>query len=190
LDQFSYLSVLLSIIVGLTVTQILQAFRGIVLARTRVRMYWLPIGWAILVLVVAIQSWWAMFGLREREKWTFAEFLIVLLQNVMLYLGAGLVFPDFEGEPVDLREHYFAHHRIFFGIFVVTLLISLSKDLVLSGHLPDPLNVAFHALFIVGAAIAMLTSREWIHRLMLPLTAMLFAAYIALLFTRMPGAPH
>lgn len=186
MDQFSYLSVLLSIIVGLTITQILQGFRGIVLARKRVRMYSLPIGWAVLVLFIAIQTWWAMFGLRDLEKWTFAVFLVVLLQNVMLYLAAGLVLPDFTAEHVDLREHYYSHHRMFFGLFLVTLLFSLLKDVVLSGHLPEPMNLTFHELFIAGAAIAMLTSREWVHRLMLPVTAILFAAYIALLFTSMP----
>ena len=33
MDEFGYLSVLLSIIVGLAITQILQGFRGIVLSR-------------------------------------------------------------------------------------------------------------------------------------------------------------
>jgi len=35
MDQFSYLSVLLSIILGLAITQVLKGFRGILLARSR-----------------------------------------------------------------------------------------------------------------------------------------------------------
>ena len=40
MDEFSYLSVLISVILGLAVTQILTGFRAILLARTRIRMYW------------------------------------------------------------------------------------------------------------------------------------------------------
>jgi hypothetical protein len=35
MDAFGYLSVLLSIIVGLAITQVLRGFRGLMLARSR-----------------------------------------------------------------------------------------------------------------------------------------------------------
>lgn len=37
MDEFSYLSVLLSVILGLAVTQILKGFRGLLLSRARAR---------------------------------------------------------------------------------------------------------------------------------------------------------
>ena len=46
MDEFSYLSVLISVILGLAVTQILKGFRGILLSRTRIRIYWPVIAWA------------------------------------------------------------------------------------------------------------------------------------------------
>src|SRR6185312_11679923 len=39
-DAFNYLSVLLSIILGLAITQILKGFRGLTLSRSRVVAYW------------------------------------------------------------------------------------------------------------------------------------------------------
>jgi len=47
MDEYSYLSVLLSVILGLAVTQILQGFRGLLLSRTRVQIYWPVIAWAL-----------------------------------------------------------------------------------------------------------------------------------------------
>ena len=38
MDEFSYLSVLLSVILGLAVAQILKGFRGLLLSRARVRL--------------------------------------------------------------------------------------------------------------------------------------------------------
>lgn len=39
--------------------------------------------WAVL-LVIDVQSWWAMYGLRNHEGWTFLAFVVVLLQTVVL----------------------------------------------------------------------------------------------------------
>lgn len=81
MDQFSYLAVLLSIILGLAVTQVLTGFRGLLQSRTTVRLYWPPLAWAFLLLLVFVQSWWPMFGLREQAEWTFAGFAVVHLPD-------------------------------------------------------------------------------------------------------------
>jgi len=186
MDQFSYLSVLLSIILGLAITQVLKGFRGIVLSRSRVRMYWPVLLWAIGLLGICVQSWWAMFELREVVVWAFAHFAVVLLQTVFTYMLAALVFPDFFGDDtVDLRSHYFAHTRWFFGLFVALLTTSLAKDLVIYGHLSGRTNVAFHLAFISAFLIAVLTSREWYHKTLSVIGIAAFAAYTLLLFSRL-----
>jgi hypothetical protein len=186
MDAFSFLSVLLSIILGLAITQVLKGFRGILLGRRRVRMYWPVPAWAFLLLLMFVQSWWAMFDLREVAVWTFPAFSIVLLQTILSYMLAALVFPDFVGnETVDLRAHYFEHARWFFGLTVGVLLASLSKDLVLSGHFGDPLNVAFHLAFGAIALAAMATRAEWYHRAMPIVAIVVFVAYTLVLFSRL-----
>jgi hypothetical protein len=57
MDEFSYLSVLLSVILGLAVTQILKGFRGLLLSRARIRLYWPVIAWGALLLLVCFQHW-------------------------------------------------------------------------------------------------------------------------------------
>lgn len=188
MDQFSYLSVLLSLIVGLAITQILQGYRGLMLARRRVDPYWPSLVWSASLLLMNVQSWWAMFGLREVQSWTFLLFAIVLAQTVVQYLLAAIVFPDFGSERVDLREHYWGHTRWFFGLTVLVLLISLAKDFALAGHVTDNVNLAFHATFIVLSLTALVTRREWYHRTLAVAVALLFSAYVVLLFARLPQA--
>lgn len=98
MDEFSYLSVLISVILGLAVTQILKGFRGILLSRARVRIYWPVIAWAAFLLLICSQNWWSMFGMRNRHDWTFLQFTMVLLNTVFIYMMTALVFPDFFGE--------------------------------------------------------------------------------------------
>ncbi len=186
MDAFSYLSVLISIIVGLAVTQVLQGFRALMLARSRVRVYWPALVWAMLALVICVQVWWAMFflGHRPAARWTFLDFGLVLLQTVPLYLMAGLVLPDIDVERgLDLREHYYAHHRWFFSLLVLLLLVSIAKTRVLTGVWPRPADTGFQLVFAVGAAIGAWTRREWYHKLQALLAIAGLGAYIATLFT-------
>ena len=100
MDAFSYLSVLLSIIIGLAITQVLQGYRALLLSRSAVRLDAAALIWSGLLIIMAIQSWWASFGLREHGEWNFISFAIVLLQMILLYMMAAVIFPD----PLESRR--------------------------------------------------------------------------------------
>jgi hypothetical protein len=185
MDDFTHLSVLLAIILGLAITQILSGFRGLVQARSRIRMYWPAVTWAWLLLLIDVQTWWAMFGLRNHHHWTFGEFAIVLLQTIVLYMLAALILPDFGSEAVDLREAYFHQARWFYSLAVAGGIVSLSKDLVLSGSLPDRANVGFHVFYMATAAGAVFIRRDWYHKVAVLCTAASFVLYIAVLFAHL-----
>jgi hypothetical protein len=186
MDEFSFLSVLLSVILGLAITQILQGFRGLVLSRTRIQIYWPVIGWAVLVLLVCFQNWWSMFGMRNRHDWAFQQFAMVLLQTILIYMVAGLVFPDFVGEAiVDLKESFYAHRRWFFFLGFASIVVSVVKDLVLDGKLPKPTNLAFHAIFGVALLTGASTRQERYHKALVVFVIATFVVYIVLLYARM-----
>lgn len=184
MDAFSYLSVLLSIILGLGLTQLLTAAGRLIRHRDRVRADWLPLLWATVLLVVYIQSWWAMFGLRSLRDWTFIAFLIVLAQTITLYMMAAVILPEqVEETGVDLGAHYARHHRWFFGFFLATLCISLVKDRVLAGHLPGPENLVFHGL-LAALCVAAIVARGRRAQVALSIVgAAAVTAYIGALFT-------
>lgn len=186
MDAFSYLSVLLSIILGLAITQVLLGYRGMLLARARVTLYAPPLVWSALILVFATQFWWSSFGLADHAEWDFATFGAILLQTVLLYMSAALVLPDFPaGEPVDLRDHYYREATPFFAGLLAMILVSLIKDMLLDGRLPERGNLAFHAAFAVVAISAMLIRRPRYHEALAPAMALLALAYIGLLFSRL-----
>ena len=186
MDEFSYLSVLISVILGLAVTQILKGFRGILLSRARIRIYWPVIAWAALLLLVCVQSWWAMFELRHYQPWTFAAFAVVLLQTILTYMLAGLVFPDLFGEGiVDLRESFYAHRVWFFALGFFVILASIGKGVVLYGELPHPTDLAFHAFFGTIFLVGALTRRESCHKALVVLGMAGFILYIVSVFARL-----
>jgi hypothetical protein len=186
MDEFSYLSVLLSVILGLAVTQILKGFRGLLLSRTRIQIYWPVIAWAALLLLVCFQHWWSMFGLRNRHEWTFVQFAMVLLNVIFIYMMAGLVFPDLFGdEVVDLKENFYAHRGWFFGIGFGMIVVSVCKEVVLDHRLPNTTNLAFQAIFAAILLIGAFTRNELYHKTLLVCGSVLFVVYIIVLFARL-----
>lgn len=186
MDAFSYLSVLLSIIIGLAITQILQGYRGLLLSRSRVRLYWPTIIWSGLLLVFSAQMWWASFGLASHTQWSFATFGIILLQTILLYMMSAVVLPDAQNtDVIDLRAHYFREVVPFFVISLLMLACSIGKDWMLNGRLPDLANLTFHALFAAFALVAITNRNARIH-MVIALAMVLFTiTYIALLFAQL-----
>ena len=186
MEAFSYLSVLLSIILGLGLTQILTALGRIIRHRDRVRADWLPLLWALLLILIYVQVWWSMFGLRHVSEWTFLRFAALLAQTGSLYLMAAVVLPEQVGDQaVDLGAYYDQHHRWLFAFLLATLVISVIKDVIVNGRLPGSLNLGFHILLAVASVSALLIRRRGYQEVVGVATAGAFVAYIGLLFTRL-----
>lgn len=182
MDAFEYLSVLISIVLGLGITQLLSGFSRWLVQRATFRAYGPAIAWAAFLLVVHVQTWWSMFGLRHYAEWSFLQFSIVLLQPILLFLLATLVLPGSSASDLDLKGNYFAQRPWFFGLFLFLLVVSIVKDVLRSGSLPEPINLAFHAaMFVIGGS-ALVARRDAHHRALAYVALLLIAAYIFLLF--------
>ena len=186
MNEFGYLSVLISIILGLGITQLMTGLGRVIVSRERVRLYWPTVAWVALLLILHILTWWTMFGLQNYHNWDFLAFLVVLLQPIVLYLLAALILSNFTADPqMDLKASYYANAKWFFSFLVLFLCVSLLKDLALFGRLPEKANLAAHVVFMVLAIAAIGTRREWYHQLLIPMSVVLIGAYIATLFARL-----
>jgi hypothetical protein len=133
--------------------------------------------WAGLLLVIYVQVWWAMFGLRLHTGWTFPAFLVVLLQTVTLYMIAALVLPESVDERgVDLREHFERHCGWINGSLCATIAVSVVKEELIEGRLPEPAN-----LFVTSAS-AIVVRRPRYHQALTVVAGAGMGLYIVLLF--------
>lgn len=183
MDSFSYLSVLISIVLGLGLTNLLMGLARIVQVRARVTMYWPTICWVLTLLIVHVQTWWSMFGLREVRDWNFVSFSLTLMQPILLFFLSALIMPDFDrDDALDLKRNYYTHARWFFGIFIALLTLSVIRTSVVSHHLTEPLDLAFHVFFFTLSAIAVATQNERYHKIAAILALATMGTYIGILF--------
>src|SRR3954453_8074690 len=174
-----YLSVLVSIIVGLGMSQVLSGVANLLVDRRRVRFYWV---WAVAVVMVFlanVQFWWSTFSVGDAVATNFFSFVYFLLTPIALYLSAVVIVPDFEGEgEIDLKRHFYANRALYFGLLAVVPLLSASRSILISG---DPLFAPerpFEALFVVLLASGALVAREGYQKTLVVALVALFVAFI------------
>lgn len=185
MSEFEYLAVLISIVLGLGITRLLSGFGRWLEHRSTLRAYAPAIIWAAILLVLHVQAWWSMFALRHHVGWTFWQFSVVLLQPITLFLLATLVLPSAGASSPGLRSNYYAQRPWFFGLLVLLLVVSVLKDLVLTGSLPEPINLGFHVAFLIPAVAGVFVARESFHRAIAYVAAALIAVYVVVLFAEL-----
>src|SRR5437899_11307321 len=121
MDAFSYLSVLISIILALGMTRVLAGVGEMLQARSRRRLYWVHAVWVANLFLYLVVAWWIFYRWRNQQQWTFFLFIFVLISSTILYLASLLLFPR-EGDvdlAVDYKTHYYANHRAFLILFAL-----------------------------------------------------------------------
>jgi len=183
-NAFAYLSVLLSIVLGLAITEILQSWAALLRGRARVQFYLPPVTWSVIFLLVTVQFWWVSFGLATRASWNFASFCAVFAQTVTIYMASALVLPKAEGDqPIDLRAQYYREVAPLFTLGLVFSAIGFVKDALLHEQLV-PLQLATRILFIVLLVFLLLIRKPRVHEMISPIIAAVMIGYFVLLFWR------
>lgn len=177
-SPFEHISVLVSIILGLGITQMLMSVHRLVQARDRVRLYWLSLLWAALIFVAQVEWWWASYAMRQETVWNFFYFLFVLASPVTLYLAAAFTLPDIEkGERYDLREYYYGSRGWFFAFVATGPVLDAIRRGIQAGTITDfgAVSNAISAVLLGSLAVS---RNERYHAVVTLAVAGLFLSFI------------
>jgi len=170
MDPFSYLSVLISIILALGMTRVLAGVGEMLQARSRRRIYWVHLAWIVNLFLYLVVAWWIFYRWRNQQPWTFFLFIFVLISPTILFLASLLLFPP-EGaldQFVDYKKHYYANHRAFFILFSLFTPVDF-VDSLLKGipHFLElgPQYIISGSLYFAGLVTAAITRNERYHQI-------------------------
>jgi len=122
MDFFQHLTTLLSIIVGLGLTEMFGNLHRLIRNRSRVTWDWLPIAWAATSVVMVLNYWWGLYaGVSGLDQVTNAgQFGLLLIPPILLFLTTASVLPNFDsGSDWNMRQVYDAQRRTFIVTFVL-----------------------------------------------------------------------
>ncbi|MFL6539921.1 MAG: hypothetical protein ACJ8HU_04105 [Chthoniobacterales bacterium] len=169
MDPFSYLSVLISIVLALGMTQVLTGVGEMLQARSRRQVYWIHAVWVFNLFLFLVIAWWIFYRWRNVTEWTYYLFLFVLIAPTLLYLASLVLFPPPErhGESVhDYKTHYYANRRGFFILFGLWIPVDVTDTLLKGSQHFLSLGIPYIASAIILLflfALAATTRDERVH---------------------------
>lgn len=114
MDAFRWISVAVSMILGIGVTRLLTSVVVLVRNRDVFEFDIVPAAWAAFIFVAQVQFWWAIIELATlKAGWTNGEFLVLISMPMSLFVAAALVLPHEPRErDLDLRQAFARDGRL------------------------------------------------------------------------------
>jgi hypothetical protein len=90
--MFEFVVVVTGVVIGLALTHLMQGVAKIIEHPTRVRIWWVDLGWLAYVIANSAFWWWWEFRLRLIGSWTFQLYGFVLAYPFFIYLICAVLF--------------------------------------------------------------------------------------------------
>jgi hypothetical protein len=120
-DLYLHIRVVVSIIVGLCITTLLNGFSRFIQHPRRAKVSILHLGWAASILLWVIHFWWWEFRLSLIQQWTFASYFFIIFYAILFYSLCTLLFPSDLNDYSGYEDYFLSRRKWFFGILAATL---------------------------------------------------------------------
>jgi hypothetical protein len=115
MTTFEYLSVFISIVVGVAMVRLIRGMVEIATGQSG-KPYWIHTLWMVLYLLWLPYFWWFTFGWRNQEVWTYPLFFFIVLYSMVIYAFIATLVPSDPGDVEDFEEFFYSVRRVFFGL--------------------------------------------------------------------------
>jgi hypothetical protein len=175
----------MSIVLGLSVTQLLKGLAQLYRTHNRVRPYWLQTAWIVFLIFFSLMLWWLFWNYRSIEEWNFVRFVLYLSPMILFYFLTSIVIPDPSDPVTNYRDYFFATRVGFFGTFAAVVVVAHAAGVIVR-QLPllDPSD-SFRLSLVVLSVIGMRSRSERVHAVVLTLCAIVIVSFIALFHLRL-----
>lgn len=122
MDITNHSITLISIIVGIGLTEMFGNLHRLIRNRTQVTWDWLPVAWSAVLLVLVVNYWWAIYQgiIGVDQLGSAAELGLILVQPIVLFLLTASVLPNFgTTRKWELGRYYDENRRTFIFTFVL-----------------------------------------------------------------------
>ena len=155
MNQFEYLSVLISIIVGLGITHLLTGAGRFLGGPEAPRVYRVHLAWTVNLILYQAFFWWFTFKWDARPTWTFGLFLFILAYAILLYLLTVVLYPVEVQPGFDFRAHFHRRRRWFFYVLALVGLADVFDTMLKGDENVEAVPIAgiFMVFFNIGVPL-------------------------------------
>ena len=168
MSLFEFLMVLVSIIIGLGITELLKGVGQMIRYRKSVRTYWVHSVLIVFVMIALLQQWWEIWDLQGVPGWTFPGLLLMLSGPVGLFLITHLLFPR-PMRDADIRDYYYGAMRPVWWLAVATVSLATLFRPIVTGDILFRVDNATSFFSFAGFVILALSKNRILHAILVPL---------------------
>jgi hypothetical protein len=151
MSNFPIVATVLSMILGLSVTRLLLGALTVFRIRRAATPDWVAPVWAVMLFTTQLDFWWAVNTLPEvKASYSFAEFLLLVLLALSLFVSAALLLPSrSEDEQNGLRLYFEQDGRYALLFLSAYLFLGMVVNILLFKASPIALWGAFDLFMII-----------------------------------------
>ncbi len=181
ISAFEYVTILISIVVGLGITEVLSGIADLIKQSKRVKIYWPHLLWVLFVLLLLVQEWWVTYELKSFEPWRLPTFLFIMLYPTNLFVLARLLYPKMtKSKKINLKKFYYENYRKLFLLLSMSALLSAAYNLIILdlGIVDQLLQILLAITFAI--ILIFKFSQEWVHKMLSIIVLIAFALSLAI----------
>lgn len=164
---FEFLMILLSVVIGLALSELLTGLALLLRNRDTVRFYWMHSLFQLGVFMALLQQWWESWHWADVTTIGLGTVLLQLFQPVVLFLIAHLLTPQ-EATGISLRKYYFKQAPVLWALVALgTVVGTIVAPLIRGGDLFDLGNLAGAPIILISG-ILIVSKREIVHGILGP----------------------
>jgi hypothetical protein len=161
MNEFEFLAVFISIVVGLGVTHILYGVARLIYARDRQKIATLHAVWTLNIILILLLNWWVLFLWADHPRWSFDVYLLLIGWGISLYMLAVVLYPpDITGQE-SYEELFEKNRKWLFGTFIAFVALDVAQTAV-RGQLFEPkyyLPFVLHMAVLIAVGIPVANRR-------------------------------
>ena len=160
MSSFEFIAALMSIIIGLGVTNLLAGAGRAFYRRKENPLDEVHIVLTGATLLLLVLQWWVTFRWNTEANWTFDKFLVLTAWTVTLYLLTVFLYPPDLSEAEEHQGRFERNRAGYYSTFIAMCLLDVAQTAV-HGELFQPIwYVPFAGQYALLAGVGLIASRR------------------------------
>ena len=130
MSSFEFISILMSIVIGLGMTNLLAGAGRAFYRRKQIPMDEVHIVLTIATLLVLVLNWWVAFKWNNNVVWSFDKFLVLIVWTIALYMLTTFLYPPDLSEEEERRNRFEQNRSGYYSAFIAVCLTDITQTAI------------------------------------------------------------
>lgn len=152
MSSFEFISILMSIVIGLGLTNLLAGVGRAFYRRKQTPMDEVHLVLTAATLLILALNWWVAFKWNTNVVWSFDKFLVLIVWTIALYLLTTFLYPPDLSEEEERRNQFEKNRTGYYSAFIGFCLMDIVQTALRSGLFDPAWYLPFVAQYAILAA--------------------------------------